>query len=191
MTNITKIYVNRADWPVTFFGSIDRDSFFTILNNDQNSFNFSIDITNIEDPRNSGVFIVTGITYDSSLSDVMTIDVQFIAGFVDPFFNDRSIWQITFEFFGWRSHKKENVVIQSTDWSFNGSLYECVITDTNLRVQAQSIIFTPYMRTIAEVIAAVIYPEITIDPSNNQFTLYAQNAPTGDIEGEYLIINAS
>lgn len=80
--------------------------------------------------------------------------------------------------------KKTNIILTSTTW-VSGTTFTYDHTDSDVS-SGDTIIFTPAMTTISVVIDAIIYPEIIT--SGGTFTLYAQNQPSGDIEGEYLIV---
>ena len=80
--------------------------------------------------------------------------------------------------------KKTNVVLTSTTW-VSGATWYYNYNDVDVS-SGDTIIFTPATSTISVVINAIVYPEITT--SGGTFTIYSQNQPSGDINGEYLII---
>jgi hypothetical protein len=80
--------------------------------------------------------------------------------------------------------KKTNVVLTSTTW-VSGATWYYNYNDVDVS-SGDTIIFTPATSTISVVINAIVYPEITT--SGGTFTIYSQNQPSGNINGEYLII---
>ena len=183
--NITGIRINIED-----IYSLDRRELFNILSS-TTTLPF-IDLTSIQDFSKSSVYFINNVDISNVGSGYVDLSINWV-GSVDGSFTASSseIYQITFEVKG-KTPKFQNITIATSSWAFDSGegLWFVDISNSFLISQEQSVIFTPYNSTIMEVINAQILPEVRIDDGAQTFRLFAINEPTGDIEGEYIVINA-
>ena len=81
--------------------------------------------------------------------------------------------------------KRTGISLTQSTWTFSTPYWNYTYSDGAVD-NTDSIIFTPANSTISIVIYAVVLPQITTATAS--FILYSQNQPSGNIDGEYLII---
>jgi hypothetical protein len=81
--------------------------------------------------------------------------------------------------------KKENITLSQNQWGSTGSLWAYEYTDSDIN-SGYSVDFVPYIANIDVIIEAEIYPFNLVE--NGKTTFFSKFEPSGDIEGELIIL---